>query len=105
MIIVVVLAGTDDPFSLLAFNDPVLHETLAEIHDKNMFDEHLGLKKEIQEEVSSEQTSDVSQPNQEPSISVLTNTSLEGQLSGINASACIPCLCFNIWHCYGVAIK
>jgi len=32
---------------LLPFIDPVLDETLAEEHDKNMFDEHLGLKKDV----------------------------------------------------------
>ena len=36
-------------FNLIGFPDPVLDETLAEDHDKNMFDEHLGLKKEMDE--------------------------------------------------------
>lgn len=48
--------GADGAFSLLAFSDPALDETLAEIHDKNMFDEHLGLKKEVDGDIRDEHT-------------------------------------------------
>ena len=34
----------DDSFNLLEYADPELDETLTEPHDKNMFDEHLGVQ-------------------------------------------------------------
>ena len=37
-------SGVDDSFNLLEYADPELDETLNEPHDKNMFDEHLGVQ-------------------------------------------------------------
>lgn len=46
------MTGADPHFNLLPFPHPVLDETLAEEHDKNMFDEHLGLKKEAEDKAA-----------------------------------------------------
>lgn len=55
------ITGTDE---LLGLSDTVLDETLAEDHDKNMFDEHLGLKKEADEQKHTDNPASTSNKDQ-----------------------------------------
>lgn len=64
----------DGAFNLLPLGDPVLDETLAEVHDKNMFDEHLGLKMEAMESAAARQSMG------EENVTVSTS------VSGVNVS-------------------
>lgn len=48
------LPGADGSFNLLEYADADLDHTLIEEHDKNMFDEHLGIKSVGEEEEKEE---------------------------------------------------
>lgn len=85
-----IIVDTDGAFNFIGFSDPVLDETLAEDHDKNMFDEHLGLKKESDEfEQSSQIGPAVGDENvsaaEKPTVNKPKNQSDESVVSAASA--------------------
>lgn len=93
------LTGADPHFNLLPFPHPVLDETLAEEHDKSMFDEHLGLTKEAEDK------SALAKPDK-PETSITTSTEQTASSTGkfhefiqlVYARTHVLCTCICPWY-------